>query len=96
MAWKKIEEKQIEPVRASKEKKWRKSDGTTKSHQNGIQPIQTALQTTKPMHIEQSIGGKKRKIDNRMIIIRKVYVYSRITIKSPLFTQRTVEYINTT
>lgn len=38
---------------------------------------------------------RKKEIDNRMIIIRKVYVYSRITIKSPLFTQRTVEYINT-
>lgn len=63
-----------------------------KSHKNRIfSPFGKRQQTT----TELVHRTKAKEIDNRMIIIRKVYVYSRITIKSPLFTQRTVEYINT-
>lgn len=63
-----------------------------KATQNEIQPIQKTHQTQECVCIHRT---KEEETDNRMIIIRKVYVYSRITIKSPLFTQRTVEYINT-
>lgn len=79
-------------IKKRKRKQTKQSTLKEKATQNEIQPIQKTHQTQECVCIHRT---KEKETDNRMIIIRKVYVYSRITIKSPLFTQRTVEYINT-